>query len=143
LFGHGSGANRPWRSYPTGIGTGGCDSGGRLPPRAAFCFNLAVYVRVDDHNRAVFKEVETVSPLSYEKKGCTIDVAFWYAPERLLDEQSGCSTNLMSLSRRCKGRRSVPACNGEKRTDSAKVTIKAAIPMLAGLSVGPEALRVI
>ena len=45
-----------------------------------------LYLRVDDHNRAVFKEAESVPPLSYEKKGCTIDLSFWRAPERLFDE---------------------------------------------------------
>ena len=48
--------------------------------------NDTLYFRVDDHNRAVFKEAESVPPLSYEKKGSTIDLSFWRAPERLLDE---------------------------------------------------------
>jgi len=45
-----------------------------------------LYFRVDDHNRAAFKEVQALPPLSYEKKGCTIDLSFWRAPERLFDE---------------------------------------------------------
>jgi DNA transformation protein len=45
-----------------------------------------LYFRVDDHNRAAFKEAESVPPLSYEKKGRAIDLSFWCAPERLLDE---------------------------------------------------------
>src|SRR5436190_6465088 len=45
-----------------------------------------LYFRVDDHNRAVFKEAESAPPLSYQKKGSSIDLAFWRAPERLLDE---------------------------------------------------------
>ena len=45
-----------------------------------------LYLRVDDHNRATFKEAESFPPLSYEKKGCTIDLSFWRAPERLFDE---------------------------------------------------------
>jgi DNA transformation protein and related proteins len=48
--------------------------------------NDALYFRVDDHNRAVFKESECVPPLNYEKKGRSIDLAFWHVPERLLDE---------------------------------------------------------
>jgi len=44
------------------------------------------YVRVDDHNRTVFKEAESVPPLNYEKQGRTIDLAFWRVPEHLLDE---------------------------------------------------------
>ena len=45
-----------------------------------------LYFRVDDDNRAVFKEAEAFPPLNYEKKGGTIDLAFWRAPERLFDE---------------------------------------------------------
>jgi DNA transformation protein and related proteins len=45
-----------------------------------------LYVRVDDHNKAVFKEAESVPPLNYEKQGRTIDLSFWRVPERLLDE---------------------------------------------------------
>src|SRR5271155_5837228 len=48
--------------------------------------NDTLYFRVDDHNRAVFKEAASVPPLNYEKKGRTIDLSFWLAPERLLDE---------------------------------------------------------
>src|SRR5258705_5759930 len=46
----------------------------------------ALYFRVDDDNRAVFKEAESFPPLNYEKKGGTIDLSFWRAPERLFDE---------------------------------------------------------
>ena len=45
-----------------------------------------LYVRVDDQNRATFKEAESYPPLNYQKKGSTIDLAFWRAPERLFDE---------------------------------------------------------
>ncbi len=45
-----------------------------------------LYFRVDDHNREAFKEGETFSPLSYEKKGETIGLSFWRAPERLFDQ---------------------------------------------------------
>ncbi len=45
-----------------------------------------LYLRVDDHNRAAFKEAESFPPLNYEKKGSTIDLSFWRAPERLFDE---------------------------------------------------------
>jgi DNA transformation protein and related proteins len=44
------------------------------------------YVRVDDHNRGVFKEAESDPPLNYEKQGRMIDLAFWRVPDRLLDE---------------------------------------------------------
>jgi DNA transformation protein len=45
-----------------------------------------LYLRVDDRNRAAFKEAQSFPPLSYEKKGCTIDLSFWRTPERLLDD---------------------------------------------------------
>jgi DNA transformation protein len=44
-----------------------------------------LYFRVDDDNRATFKEAESFPPLNYEKKGETIDLSFWPAPERLFD----------------------------------------------------------
>jgi DNA transformation protein len=45
-----------------------------------------LYFRVDDDNRAAFEEAESSPPLNYEKQGRTIDLSFWRAPERLLDE---------------------------------------------------------
>jgi DNA transformation protein len=45
-----------------------------------------LYFRVDDDNRAAFKEAESFPPLNYEKKGAVIDLSFWRAPERLFDE---------------------------------------------------------
>ena len=45
-----------------------------------------LYVRVDDRNRATFKEAESSPPLNYEKQGRTIDLAFWRVPERLMDD---------------------------------------------------------
>jgi DNA transformation protein len=48
-----------------------------------------LYFRVDDHNRAIFKEAEKIPTLNYEKKGRTIDLSFSRAPERLLDESEG------------------------------------------------------
>ena len=45
-----------------------------------------LYFRVDDDNRAAFKEAESFPPLNYEKKGRPIALSFWRAPERLLDE---------------------------------------------------------
>ena len=48
--------------------------------------NDMLYFRVDDHNRAVFKEAVSFPPLNYRKKGSTIDLSFWRAPERLFDE---------------------------------------------------------
>jgi DNA transformation protein len=45
-----------------------------------------LYVRVDEHNRSIFKEARSDPPLNYEKRGRTIDLSFWRVPERLLDE---------------------------------------------------------
>jgi DNA transformation protein and related proteins len=45
-----------------------------------------LYFRVDDQNRATFKEAESSPPLNYSKQGRTIDLAFWCVPDRLIDE---------------------------------------------------------
>src|SRR5437016_3898459 len=45
-----------------------------------------LYFRVDELNRAELKEAEAFPPLSYQKQGSAIDLAFWRAPERLFDE---------------------------------------------------------
>jgi DNA transformation protein len=45
-----------------------------------------LYFRVDDENRATFKEAESAPPLNYRKRGTTIDLSFWRVPERLFDE---------------------------------------------------------
>ena len=45
-----------------------------------------LYFRVDDDNRAAFKEAASFPPLNYRKKDDTIDLSFWRAPERLFDE---------------------------------------------------------
>jgi DNA transformation protein len=39
-----------------------------------------LYFRVDDDNRAAFKEAQSFPPLDYEKKGETIDLSFWRVP---------------------------------------------------------------
>jgi len=45
-----------------------------------------LYFRVDEHSRAFFEEAADTPPLNYAKGGRLIDLAFWQAPERLLDE---------------------------------------------------------
>jgi DNA transformation protein len=45
-----------------------------------------LYFRVDTDNRAAFREAESFPPLNYAKRGGTIDLSFWRAPERLFDE---------------------------------------------------------
>ena len=45
-----------------------------------------LYFRVDDDNRAAFKEATSFPPLNYRKRGSTIDLSFWRAPEWLFDE---------------------------------------------------------
>ena len=45
-----------------------------------------LYFRVDDDNRDAFQEAASSPPLNYRKKGSTIDLSFWRAPERLFDE---------------------------------------------------------
>ena len=46
----------------------------------------ALYFRVDDLNKTAFEEAGSEPPLHYEKKGRTIDLSFWRAPDRLFDE---------------------------------------------------------
>ena len=45
-----------------------------------------LYFRVDDGNRTAFGEAASAPPLNYRKRGSTIDLSFWRAPERLFDE---------------------------------------------------------
>jgi DNA transformation protein len=45
-----------------------------------------LYLRVDDDNRAAFQEAASFPPFNYRRKGETIDLSFWRAPERLFDE---------------------------------------------------------
>lgn len=45
-----------------------------------------LYFRVDDKNQEILKEAEAFPPLNYQKKGGSIDLAFWRAPERLFDQ---------------------------------------------------------
>ena len=46
-----------------------------------------LYFRVDDQNKSTFKEVESLPSLNYMKKGNTINLSFWRAPDRLYDDQ--------------------------------------------------------
>ena len=45
-----------------------------------------LFFRVDDGNREAFKEAAALPPLNYAKRGELIDLSFWRAPDRLLDE---------------------------------------------------------
>jgi len=45
-----------------------------------------LYFRVDSQNRETFKEAASFPSLTYVKNGCTIDLSFWRAPDRLFDE---------------------------------------------------------
>ncbi len=77
-----------------------------------------LYFRVDDHNREAFKEAETFSPLSYEKKGETIDLSFWRAPERLFDQPDELVTwarEAMGAAHRVAAKRPVPKRKQEPR----------------------------
>ena len=76
-----------------------------------------LYFRVDDENRAFFHEAAASAPLNYEKRGELIDLAFWRAPERLLDE----SEELVAWARAALGAaRRVAA----RRTGAAAATAK-------------------
>jgi DNA transformation protein and related proteins len=45
-----------------------------------------LYLRVDSHSPPFFQEAAAAPPLSYTKRGKSIDLAFWLVPERLLDD---------------------------------------------------------
>ena len=75
-----------------------------------------LYLRVDDRNRAEFKEAESFPPLNYGKKGRTIDLSFWRAPERLFDEPDelvAWSRLALAAARRVAAKRG-PAAPGRK-----------------------------
>jgi DNA transformation protein len=81
-----------------------------------------LFVRVDDHNRAVFKEAEAAPPLNYEKQGRTIDLAFWRVPERLLDDPEelvAWAQEALAAARRVAAKRK-PAASGRKSGQQAK-----------------------
>jgi DNA transformation protein len=80
-----------------------------------------LYFRVDDDNKAVFKEAEAFPPLNYAKQGTTIDLAFWRAPERLFDEPEELITwaqAALAAAHRvaAKRERSAPKRTAKKRT---------------------------
>ena len=80
-----------------------------------------LYFRVDEHNRTAFKEAQSSPPLSYKKKGCTIDLSFWRAPERLFDEPDELVTwaqSALAAARRVAAQRegTVPRRKSKPRT---------------------------
>jgi DNA transformation protein and related proteins len=79
-----------------------------------------LYFRVDDHNQAAFEEAAAFPPLSYEKKGSTIDLAFWRAPERLFDEPDELVTwarLALAAARRVAAKRGRPAPKRASKPD--------------------------
>ena len=56
-----------------------------LPASCARLIHLAPIQHLRD-NRAAFEEAASFPPLNYRKRGSTIDLSFWRAPERLFDE---------------------------------------------------------
>jgi DNA transformation protein len=70
-----------------------------------------LYFRVDDYNRAIFKEAESFPPLNYKKQGSTIDLSFWRVPERLFDEPDELVTwgrAALAAARRVAAKRTTP-----------------------------------
>lgn len=75
-----------------------------------------LYFRVDDDNRATFREAQAFPPLNYEKKGAAIDLSFWRVPERLFDdpdEMSAWARAAQAAARRVAAKR-VPAAPRRK-----------------------------
>ena len=78
----------------------------------------ALYFRVDDDNRALFKEAEASPPLNYEKGGGSIDLAFWRAPERLFDEPEEFliwAREALGAARRVAAKRAAPKREAKSR----------------------------
>ncbi|MBM3523726.1 MAG: TfoX/Sxy family protein [Alphaproteobacteria bacterium] len=76
-----------------------------------------LYFRVDDGNRALFKEAESEPPLDYVKKGASIDLSFWRAPERLYDEPDEFLTwarAALAAAHRVAAKRPRPAGGGKR-----------------------------
>ena len=77
-----------------------------------------LYFRVDEQNRAAFKEAEALPPLDYEKQGRSIDLAFWQAPERLMDEPEellAWARIALEAARRVAATRNRPAATAGRR----------------------------
>jgi DNA transformation protein and related proteins len=93
-----------------------------------------LYFRVDDHNRAAFEEAAAFPPLNYSKKGSTIDLSFWRAPERLFDEPDELvrwATIALAAARRVAGKRgrTVPRRKSKPRpTDGRAPPVRAERP---------------
>ena len=82
-----------------------------------------LYFRVDDDNRAAFKEAESSPPLNYEKQGRTIDLSFWRAPERLLDDPDELVTwarAALAAARRVAAKRTAPKRTAPTRKSKAR-----------------------
>ena len=80
-----------------------------------------LYFRVDDQNRAAFKEAESFPPLNYRKKGSTIDLAFWRAPDRLFDEPDefvAWARAALAAARRVAAKRERPASSRKSNPQS-------------------------
>jgi DNA transformation protein len=67
-----------------------------------------LYLRVDDGNRDAFAEALAEAPLSYVKGGKRIDLAYWPAPDRLMDApeelRDWCRLALAAAARVSRGR---------------------------------------
>ena len=80
-----------------------------------------LYLRVDDDNRAAFREAASSPPLNYRKKGETIDLSFWRAPERLFDEPDEFLTwarIALAAARRVAAKRGRPLPNAKNRASA-------------------------
>jgi len=80
-----------------------------------------LYLRVDDNNRATFGEAQSFPPLNYDKKGRTIDLSFWRAPERLFDEPDEFLTwarAALAAARRVASQRERPAARRKSKPQS-------------------------
>ena len=87
----------------------------------AMVANDDLYLRVDDHNREAFAEAPSRPPLSYVRLRPTIDLSFWRAPTRLLDDHDAlvawCSLALAAAHRvASKRHRNAKSTNRDNRS---------------------------
>jgi DNA transformation protein len=74
-----------------------------------------LYLRVDEGNRAAFKEAEAFPPLNYRKQGELVELSFRRVPERLFDEPDEFvewARIALAAARRAAAKDTRPARNG-------------------------------
>lgn len=83
----------------------------------ALIVNDTLYLRTDDESRAAF-EAEGLMPFSYNRSGRTVALAYWRAPERLLDdadEMSAWASRALVAAKKAPARKPAKKINKRRR----------------------------